>query len=146
LRPTRIPSRANTHAPRVRPDLLDPLRQIVVVDRTPTSAERRPVATDEPVPDLVNRDFTAVGPHQLWVADITCVRTFAGVFCLAMVPDVFSGRIVGWMMADTLRAELVIAALEMAVHHRDRDLSRTVSVAMKKYPLVARLRYPLVAR
>jgi putative transposase len=72
-----------------------------------------------PVPDLVDRDFTAARPNQLWVADITYVRTMVGLFYLAMVLDVFSRRIIGWMMTDTLRTELVLAALEMAVHHRD---------------------------
>ena len=72
-----------------------------------------------PVPDLVDRDFTAARPNQLWVADITYVRTMVGLFYLAMVLDVFSRRLVGWMMGDTLRTELVLAALEMAVHHRD---------------------------
>ena len=76
-----------------------------------------PTAT--PVPDLVDRDFTAARPNQLWVADITYVRTMVGLFYLAMVLDVFSRRITGWMMADTLRTELVLAALEMAVHHRN---------------------------
>jgi putative transposase len=72
-----------------------------------------------PVPDLVCRDFTAARPNQLWVADITYVRTMVGLFYLAMVLDVFSRRITGWMMSDSLRTELVLAALEMAVHHRD---------------------------
>jgi transposase InsO family protein len=69
--------------------------------------------------DLVDRDFTAERPHQLWVADLTYVRTFQGFFYLAMVLDVFSRRLVGWMMGDTLRTELVLGALEMALHRRD---------------------------
>jgi putative transposase len=72
-----------------------------------------------PVPDLVCRDFTAQRPNQLWVADITHVRTMVALFYLAMVLDVFSRRIVGWMMSDSLRTQLVLAALEMAVHRRD---------------------------
>jgi putative transposase len=82
-----------------------------------TTVRGAPPAT--PVPDLVDRDFTAARPNQLWVADITYVRTMVGLFYLAMVLDVFSRRIIGWMMTDTLRTELVLAALEMAVHHRD---------------------------
>jgi putative transposase len=70
--------------------------------------------------DLVNRHFTAERPHQLWVADLTYVRTFQGFFYLAMVLDVFSRRLVGWMMDDSLRTSLVLGALEMALHHRDR--------------------------
>jgi putative transposase len=67
-----------------------------------------------PAPDLVNRDFTATGPDQLWVADITYVPTWAGFLYLAVVLDVWSRRIVGWAMATHLRAELVIQALDMA--------------------------------
>jgi putative transposase len=70
-------------------------------------------------PDLVDRDFTAPAPDRLWVADITYVRTFQGLFYLAMILDVFSRRIVGWMMADTLRTELVLGALEMAIWRRN---------------------------
>ena len=79
----------------------------------------RPGEPATPVPDLVDRDFTADRPNKLWVADITYVRTMVGLFYLAMVLDVFSRRLIGWMMTDTLRTELVLAALEMAVHHRD---------------------------
>jgi putative transposase len=69
-------------------------------------------------PDLVDRDFTAAGPNQLWVADITYVPTAAGFLYLAVVLDAFSRRIVGWSMANHLRAELVLDALEMAVGQR----------------------------
>ncbi|WP_439097884.1 DDE-type integrase/transposase/recombinase, partial [Mycobacterium kyorinense] len=55
-----------------------------------------PGAPATPVPDLVDRDFTACRPNQLWVADITYVRTMVGLFYLAMVLDVFSRRIIGW--------------------------------------------------
>jgi len=67
-----------------------------------------------PAPDLVNRNFTATGPDQLWVADITYVPTWAGFLYLAVVLDVWSRRIVGWAMATHLRGELVIQALDMA--------------------------------
>ncbi len=69
-------------------------------------------------PDLVDRDFTAAGPNQLWVADITYVPTAAGFLYLAVVLAAFSRRIVGWSMANHLRAELVLDALEMAVGQR----------------------------
>lgn len=76
-----------------------------------------------PAPDLVNRDFTATGPDQLWVADITYVPTWAGFLYLAAVLDVWSRRIVGWAMATHLRAELVIQALDMAwVQRMPRDV------------------------
>ena len=69
-------------------------------------------------PDLVNRNFTASAPDQLWVADITYVPTWAGFLFLAVVLDVFSRRVVGWAMATHMRAELVVDALDMAVHNR----------------------------
>lgn len=78
-----------------------------------------PVKTTGTVPDLVQRDFTATQPNALWLADLTYVRTLQGFFYLAMVLDVFSRRLLGWMMGDTLRTELVLAALEMAIHRRD---------------------------
>src|SRR5579872_579982 len=71
-----------------------------------------------PAPDLVNREFTATAPDQLWVADITYVPTWAGFLFLAVVLDVFSRRVVGWAMASHMRAELVVDALNMAIHNR----------------------------
>jgi putative transposase len=92
------------------------------------------------IPDLVERDFTADAPNQLWVADITYVPTRAGFIFLAVVLDVFSRRIVGWSMADDMPTELVLAALEMAlqqrkpegvVHHSDQGCQYT-SIAFGK--------------
>ncbi|MGH2967350.1 MAG: IS3 family transposase [Solirubrobacterales bacterium] len=71
-----------------------------------------------PFPDLVNRDFSATGPDRLWVADITALPTRAGVCYLASIVDAWSRRVVGWSMASHMRAELVTAALEMALVHR----------------------------
>ena len=71
-----------------------------------------------PASDLVNRDFTAVAPNRLWVADITYVSTLVGFLYLAVVLDVFSRRIVGWSMAPHMRTELVLDALDMACHQR----------------------------
>ena len=82
-----------------------------------------------PAPDLVDRNFTADRPNQLWVADITYVPTVTGFLYLAVVLDAFSRRIVGWAMETHLRTELVLAALEMAmgqrkpsnvIHHSDQ--------------------------
>jgi putative transposase len=87
-----------------------------------------------PAPDLVDRAFTATGADQLWVADITFVPTMAGFLYLAVVLDAWSRRIVGWAMANHLRAELVLDALEMAVgqrrpkdviHHSDQGAQYT---------------------
>jgi putative transposase len=71
-----------------------------------------------PWADLVERDFQADGPDQLWVADITYIPTWAGFLYLAIVLDVWSRRIVGWSMATHLRTELVLDALDMALHQR----------------------------
>jgi len=87
-----------------------------------------------PAPDLVDRNFTAAAPNQLWVADITFVPTAAGFLYLAVVLDAWSRKVVGWAMANHLRAELVIDAFEMAVgqrqprnviHHSDQGCQYT---------------------
>ena len=85
--------------------------------------------------DLVERDFRPTGPDQTWSADITYISTWEGFLYLAHVQDLFSRRIVGWSMADHLRSELVIDALEMAlarrrperglVHHSDQGCQYT---------------------
>ena len=71
-----------------------------------------------PAPDLVDRNFTASKPNELWVADATYIPTWEGFLYLAVVLDVFSRRIVGWSMANHLRTELMLDALEMAVDQR----------------------------
>jgi putative transposase len=77
---------------------------------------RDPAAT--PAPDLVQRRFAPPGPDQLWVADITQQRTDQGWLYLAVILDAFSRRVVGWSMADHLRTELVLDALDMAISQR----------------------------
>lgn len=94
----------------------------------PGSAEGRPS-------DLLERDFTAVAPNRAWVADITYVQTGAGWVYTAFVLDLFSRAIVGWQVADHMRAELALDALEMGlwsrqagddlVHHSDRGVQYT---------------------
>jgi len=71
-----------------------------------------------PAPDLVDRNFTADRPNRLWVADITFIPTAAGFLYLAVVLDAWSRKVVGWAMANHLRTELVLDALEMAVGQR----------------------------
>jgi putative transposase len=78
-------------------------------------------ATAPRPPDLVNRRFTADRPDQLWLADITYVRTWEGWVYVAFVLDAYSRRIVGWQLADHLRTDLPLDALEMAIWQRDRD-------------------------
>jgi len=80
--------------------------------------------------DRVNRQFQASRPNQLWVADFTYVATWAGFVYVAFVIDVFARRIIGWRVARSMHAELVLDALEQAlwsrsgikgvVHHSDR--------------------------
>jgi putative transposase len=72
-------------------------------------------------PDLVERDFNPTEPNRLWAADITYIRTWEGWLYLASVMDLYSRRIVGWALADHLRADLVVDALEMAVARRRPD-------------------------
>ena len=74
-----------------------------------------------PAPDLVERKFEAAAPDRLWVADVTYIPTWAGFLFLAVVLDAFSRRIVGWAMANHLRTELVLEALDMAVWRRRPD-------------------------
>jgi putative transposase len=71
-----------------------------------------------PAPDLVRRDFNPAAPNALWVADLTEIATWEGKLYLAVVVDCYSRRCVGWAMAEHMRAELVVAALEMAVWQR----------------------------
>ena len=68
--------------------------------------------------DLVGRDFTAQRPNQLWVADLTYVATWAGFVYVAFITDVFSRKIVGWRVSNSLRSDLALDALEQALHAR----------------------------
>lgn len=65
--------------------------------------------------DLVDRKFTASRPNQLWVADLTYVKTHSGWVYVAFVTDVFSRFVVGWQCSTSLRSDLAIDALEMAI-------------------------------
>jgi putative transposase len=96
---------------------------------------KRTTIPDESAPrprDLVDRKFVALRPNQLWVVDFTYVWTRLGFLYVAFVVDVFSRRIVGWRISSSMRTELTLDALEMAiwarggeelkglVHHSDR--------------------------
>ena len=72
-------------------------------------------------PDLVDRQFEAQRPDQLWVADFTYVSTWCGFVYVAFVIDVFSRRIVGWRMSSSMTSDFVLDALEQAVHARRPD-------------------------
>jgi putative transposase len=106
-------------------------------------SRRRHIVTTErdsgavAAPDLVDRNFSATRPNELWVADITYCPTASGFLFLAVVLDVFNRQIVGWAMENHLRTELILATLEMAIacrkpddviHHSDQG-SQYTSVA-----------------
>jgi putative transposase len=84
--------------------------------------------------DLVNREFVASRPNQLWVADFTYVATWKGFVYVAFVIDVFARRIVGWRVASSMKVDLTLDALEQAlwarqvkrglIHHSDRGVIR----------------------
>jgi transposase InsO family protein len=76
--------------------------------------------------DLVDRDFTATRPNQLWVSDFTYVATWRGFVYVAFVIDVFSRRIVGWRVSASLRTDFVLDALEQAVYERGGDRSNSL--------------------
>jgi putative transposase len=94
---------------------------------TTNSKHRHPVADN-----VLNREFTAQQPNQKWVTDITYLPVADGWMYLAVVMDLFSRKIVGWAMRDTLHTELVVAALDMAninrrpgaglLHHSDQGV------------------------
>jgi putative transposase len=95
--------------------------------RTTDSRHDLPIA-----PNLLDRNFTATALNRIWLADITYIETDQGWLYLAAILDLYSRRIVGWAMADHLRADLPLAALRMAIsaqrpgagliHHSDRGV------------------------
>ncbi|MGY4627052.1 transposase InsO family protein [Bradyrhizobium sp. USDA 4486] len=95
--------------------------------RTTDSRHDFPIAAN-----LLERNFVAAAPNHIWLADITYIQTDQGWLYLATVMDLYSRKIVGWAMADHLRAELPLAALRMAIaaqrpnagliHHSDRGV------------------------
>ena len=107
---------------------------------TPTTTQADP--SKRPAPNTLDRDFTAERPNQKWVTDITYLPTAAGWVYLAVVLDLFSRKVVGWAMSDSLATPLVSAALRRAIqsrrperggllHHSDRG-SQYTSVDYQK--------------
>jgi putative transposase len=103
------------------------------VIRGKTTRTTHPAPVGERPADLVKRRFSAAAPNRLWLADLTYVWTVKGFCYTAFVVDAFSRRIVGWRVASTLRTDLALDALEMAiwargdplpglVHHSDRGV------------------------
>jgi putative transposase len=86
---------------------------------TPDAAAARPA-------DLVERDFSAARPNQLWVADLTYVATWSGFVYVAFIIDAFSRFLVGWQASRSLRTDLALDALEMAIWARRGDLGGLV--------------------
>ena len=86
---------------------------------TPDAAAARPA-------DLVDRDFSAARPNQLWVADLTYVATWSGFVYVAFVIDAFSRFLVGWQASRSLRTDLALDALEMAIWRRQAQLDGLV--------------------
>ena len=103
------------------------------VTRTRSIRTTHPGALGERPADLVQRSFNAPAPNRLWLADLTYVWTISGFCYTAFIVDAFSRAIVGWRVAATLRTDLALDALEMAiwargahlpglVHHSDRGV------------------------
>jgi putative transposase len=103
------------------------------VVRGKTIRTTHPAPVGERPADLVQRVFSAVAPNRLWLADLTYVWTVRGFCYAAFIVDAFSRRIIGWRVASTLRTDLALDALEMAVwargsslpglvHHSDRGV------------------------
>ena len=86
---------------------------------TPDAATPRPA-------DLVERDFSAQRPNQLWVADLTYVATWSGFVYVALVVDAFSRFLVGWQAARSLGTDLALDALELAIWRRQGQLEGLV--------------------
>ena len=86
---------------------------------TPEQTAARPA-------DLVDRDFAAQRPNQLWVADLTYVATWSGFVYVALVIDAFSRYLVGWQTSRSLRTNLALDALEMAIWRRQTQLEGLV--------------------
>ncbi|MTB70901.1 IS3 family transposase [Arsenicicoccus sp. MKL-02] len=93
--------------------------------RTPTTT-RRPSKTVAFPADRLERDFTAPAPDRRWVADITYVATWSGFVYVAFVTDLYSRRIVGWRVANHLRTDLALDALEQAIWSRRQDGEATL--------------------
>ena len=112
------------------------MRENKIAGRVPKRFRRTTIADPfTALPDLVQRNFTPTAPDQLWVTDITYVRTLEGWLYVAAILDCFSRRVVGWAMEHTLGSELTLKAMRMAllsrdpapglIHHSDRGCQYT---------------------
>jgi putative transposase len=96
------------------------------VRRGKTRRTTTPNATAPRPADLVDRDFSATRPNQLWVADLTYVATWSGFVYVAFIIDAFSRFLVGWQASRSLRTDLALDALEMAIWRRQARLDGLV--------------------
>ncbi|MBL0171901.1 MAG: DDE-type integrase/transposase/recombinase, partial [Gemmatimonadaceae bacterium] len=112
----RTPQRRALHGSRLMQ--ADGQRGVVRGRRVQTTI---PDVHSEPPRDLVQRNFTATRPNQLWVSDFTYVSTWRGFVYVAFVIDVFARRIVGWRASTSMRSDLALDALEQALADRDTD-------------------------
>ena len=87
--------------------------------RPPSTTTPRP--DDDRPADLVKRDFSVPAPDRLWLADLTYVRTRSGFVYVSFVIDAYSRRVLGWQTSCSLRTDLALDALDMAIHTRRRD-------------------------
>ncbi|RYF47794.1 MAG: IS3 family transposase [Cytophagaceae bacterium] len=113
------------------------MREHGLVARTRRKVVRTTIADPNaaPAPNLLGRDFSTTGPNQKWVTDLTYVETTEGFVYLSLIQDLFSGRVVGWAMDDSMETDLCVRALQMAieerrplpglVHHSDRGSQYT---------------------
>ena len=123
------------------------MRKGGLVGRCPRRFRRTtiPDAAAHVVPDLVQRQFRPSAPNQIWLADISYIRTWEGWLYLAVILDAFSRKVVGWAVADHLRTELATAALQMAlttrrpppqlIHHSDRGSQTEFKESSQTVPL-----------
>jgi putative transposase len=104
------------------------MRQLGLAGQTRGKKRRTTISADAATvhPDRVERRFVASAPNRLWIADITYVATWSGFAYTAFVTDVYSRRIVGWRVATTLRTDLALDALEMAIWSRNQNLEGLV--------------------
>src|SRR5215217_6162000 len=96
------------------------------VRRGKTRRTTMPDATAPRPADLVDRNFSATRPNQLWVADLTYVATWSGFVYVAFIIDAFSRFLVGWQASRSLRTDLALDALEMAIWRRQARLEGLV--------------------
>ena len=99
---------------------------------SPAGPPRPDAAAARPA-DLVDRDFSATRPNQLWGADLSYVATWSGFVYVAFVIDAFSRFLVGWQASRSLRTDLALDALEMAIWRRQARLDGLVHHSDSEY-------------